>query len=168
MRSIVNQHLFPDDEGDLFNFLRLTTQEWQFFTNADALGLPEASPSTVVGATLARDSAIDQWNHWMYRQRDREWFLVHQHHVLDEDYHNEQRGIFLVAGSSVMVVHRCESVLAAIKRCERTILAPNGGLLPTGGVDEEVELHCVLAPPHDDTLKVLPVNVVPNVAIFNH
>lgn len=141
----------PADEDDLFQFLRLTAQEWQFFTYADALGLPEASRSTLVGAALARDSAVDQWNHWMHRQKGRDWFLVHQRHVLEEDYRNEKRGIFLTAGSSVLVVHRCESVLATISRRERKGFAPDGAPMALGQ-EEQVDLHCLLSPPHDDTL----------------
>lgn len=157
----------PADEEDLFQFLRLTAQEWQFFTYADALGLPEASSSTLAGAALARDSAVDQWNRWMHRQRGRDWFLVHQRHTLEEDYYNERRSIFLTAGSSVLVVHRCESVLATVSRRERRAFAPDGAPMALGE-EERVDLHCVLSPPHDDTLKVLPIHVVPNVSVFNH
>ena len=157
----------PADEEDRFRFLRVTAQEWQFFTYADALGFPEASRSTLVGAVLARDSAVDQWNRWMCRQRGRDWFLVHQQHILEEDYRNERRGIFLTAGSSVLVVHRCESVLATVSRRARKAFAPDGAPMVLGE-EEQVDLHCLLSPPHDDTLKVLPINVVPTVSVFNH
>lgn len=159
--------LGPADEADMFSFLRRTTQEWQFFTYADALGLPEATRSTLAGAALARDCAVDQWNRWMHRQIGRDWFQVYQHHTLEEDCRNERRGIFMTAGSSVLVVHRCESVFAAISRRQQPVFAPDGGQVFVRE-EERVDLHCLLSPPHDDTLKVLPVNLVPNVSPFNH
>jgi hypothetical protein len=163
-----DDHLIgPGREGNLYSFLRLTAQEWQFLTYADALGLSEADKTTLAGAALARDSAVDQWNRWMYRQRGRDWFLVHQRHILEEDHRNERRGLFLTAGSSVLVVHRCESVFATVARRERRGLASDGGTVILGE-EEQVDLHCVLSPPHDDTLKVLPVSTVPNVSVFNH
>lgn len=159
--------LGPADEADLYKFLWLTTQEWQFFTYADALGLPEASKSTLAGAALARDCAVDQWNQWMNRQMGRDWFLVYQRHVMEEEYRDERRGLFMTAGSSVLVVHRCESVFATVRRHPQTVFGPDGARVLLRE-DEQVELHCILSPPHDDTLKVLPVNLVPNVSPFNH
>ena len=159
--------LSPENEGDLYWFLRTITQEWQFFRYAEALGFPEVTPSTLKGATLARDQAVEQWNDWMFQRQGREWFQVFQQHTLEEDYRQEGRGIFVTAGPSVLVVHRCESALAIISRHERWVFAPDGKPL-TPWEEEQVTLHCILAPPHDDTLKVLPVSVVPNVSVFNH
>ena len=135
--------------------------------DAGSLGLPEADKSTMTGATIARDCAVDQWNQWMNRQIGSDWFLAYQNHTLEADYQNERKGIFMVAGSNVLVVHRCESIYATVSHHRRTVLDPNGSevLLPD---EEEVHLHCILSPPHDDTLKVLPVNQVSNVTLFNH
>ena len=167
MRYSDDPLLRPADDADLFEFLRRTAQEWQFFTHAESLGLPEATRSTLSGATLARDSAVDQWNRWMHRQRGRDWFLVRQRHTLEQDHFNEKRGVFLTAGDTVLVVHRCESVFATVARRERTVFSSEGKRVNLG-MEEQVDLHCVLSPPHDDTLKVLPIHVVPNVSVFNH
>ncbi len=161
-----NDLLSPAIKKDIYKFLWNTTREWQFFTHAGSLGLPEADKSTLTGATIARDCAVDQWNQWMNRQIGSDWFLAYQNHTLEADYQNERKGIFMVAGSNVLVVHRCESIYATVSRNLRAALDPNGSevLLPD---EEEVDLHCILSPPHDDTLKVLPVNQVSNVTLFN-
>lgn len=167
MRFSVGPTLRPVRDEDLFGFLQRMAQESQFFSYAEALGLPEATRSTVAGAALARDSAVDQWNRWMHGQQGRDWFLVHQRYSLEEDHFSQKRGILLTAGTNVMVIHRCESVLATVTRRERDVFSPDGRKLGVGR-EEQVDLHCVLSPPHEDTLKVLPINVVPSVNVFNH
>lgn len=162
-----NVLLSPDDEGDLYPFLLNITREWQFFFYASAAGLPEADKCTVTGATLARNSAVAQWNDWMNKQEGHEWFLVHQRYTLEEDTWSKKQGVFLTAGSSLLVVHLCVSVLATVSWHEREGFGPNGQPLALGK-EERVDLHCILAPPHDDTLKVLPIPVVPTVKVFNH
>ncbi len=159
--------LNPADEADLYRFLWRITQEWQFYTYAFDLGVPEIGKSTLAGATIARDGAVDQWNQWMNGQIGRDWFLVYQRHTLEEDYQDERRGLFLTEGSNVLLVHRCESVFASVGRHQQTIFSPDGSEVPVRE-DERVDLHCILSPPHEDTLKVLPVNLVPKVTVFNH
>lgn len=160
-------HLYPADERELYPFLFNVTKEWEFFSDAETFGVTNITPATLKGATLARDDAVDMWNRWMMKQMGHEWWLVYQRHQVEEDFFDEEKGVLLTAGIELLKIHRCESVLAAINRDPLFLFGPDGHELPLGD-KEQVELHCTLASPNDDTLKIFPINIVPKVAPFNH
>lgn len=160
-------HLYPADEREMYPFLFNVTKEWEFFADAETLGIPDVTPSTLKGATLVRDEAVEMWNRWMQKQLGRDWWLVYQRYNVEKNFFDEKRGMLLTAGTKLLVVHRCESVLAAINRIPHAFFDPDGRELALGE-KERVELHCILAPPRDDTLKMLPINAVPKVTPFNH
>ena len=160
-------HLYPADEKELYPFLLNVTKEWEFFADAETLGIPDVTPTDVEGITLIRDEAVDMWNRRMMEQMRNDWWLVYQRHQVVEDFVDEEKGVLLTAGTNLLVVHRCESVLAKVNRNSLCFFGPSGEELALGE-KEHVELHCILAPPHDDTLKILPVSIVPKVALFNH
>ncbi len=157
--------LGPVCEEDMFAFLRRVTQEWQFLIYADALGIEAWFDKTLLsGAELALDSAVEQWNHWANQRIHRNWFLVLQRFVLEKPHLNHD-GVFFNAGENLLVVYRCESVVAMVSKCTEFIAGPGG---VGAAVEYELpELHCILAPPHDDTLKVLPISLVPNVQVLD-
>lgn len=157
--------LRPANEEDMFAFLRRVTQEWQFLTYADALGIEGWADKTLrAGAELALDSAVSQWNSWVNQKIKQSWFLVLQQFTLDKPRLNRD-GILFSAGENLLAVYRCESALAIISKQTEVIAAPN----KTGtAVEYELpELHCILAPPHGNTLKVLPINLVQNVQVLD-
>lgn len=46
-------HLYPADERELYPFLFNVTKEWKFFADAETLGIPDVTPATLKGVTLA-------------------------------------------------------------------------------------------------------------------
>ena len=103
----------------------------------------------------------------MNKKVGKDWFLLFQRHTLEEDCRNETKAVYLTAGSNVMAVHRCESIYAMVRHSPWTVSAPDGTEVLVRET-ECVDLHCIMSPPHDDTLRVLPVNVVPNISLFRH
>lgn len=159
--------LRPQNEQELYPFLTRITQEWQFLADAWALEMPGVTASDVSAITSARDEAVDLFNRWMFDLVGQQWFRVIQRYEIPEDTIIKKEGILATAGSKVLVAHHCEEVRAHVCRRDRMLINPNGGEVPIG-VSETVELQCIIAPPRNDELRVLPVEVVPVVSILNH
>ena len=159
--------LYPQNEKELYPFLFRITQEWQFLADAWTLEMPGVTISDMSAITSVRDKAISLFNKWMLNMTGRQWFRVIQRYELTEDVEIKQAGILVSAGDKVLVAHCCEQVLAHACATDRTLVDPNGDEIPIG-VSETVELHCVIAPPRNDELRVLPLGVVPAVSVFNH
>ncbi len=159
--------LCPQDERELYPFLARVTQEWQFIADAWTLEMPGVTASDVSAIASARDEAMDLFNEWMVGLAGQEWFRVIQRYELKEDARIEREGVLATAGDKVLVAHYCEQVLAHTRITDRVLINPNGDEIPAG-VSETVVLHCVIAPPRNDELRVLPLGAVPAVSIFNH
>lgn len=169
MRRLGNDRvqMYPEDERDLYPFLFRITQEWQFLADAWTLEIPGVTASNVSTVASARDEAINLFNEWMFGLVGQQWFRVIQRCEFEKDIEIKRKGILATAGDKVLVAHHCEQVLAHTRTTDRILIDPNGDEIPIG-VSEIVELQCVIAPPHNDELRVLPLGVVPAVSIFNH
>ena len=159
--------MYPENKQELYPFLFRITQEWQFLADAFTLEIPGVKASDVSAIASARDEAVSLFNEWMLNMVGQQWFRVVQRYEPEDDMSSGQEILLVAGGDRIMVVHRCEQVMAHINNTNRTLFDPNGNEIPAG-VSETVELHCVIAPPRNDELRVLPLEVVPTVFVFNH
>jgi hypothetical protein len=157
--------LFPEDERELFRFLFRINQEWKFLLDAFALEIPGYYSRDIAAITSARDKAIELFNSHTESLAGKEWFRVTQR--CSQEELQEQDRLAITAKEYILLLHRCEHVLVNISKTERTIYDAVGNEISYGEL-EGLELHCILAPPKNDTLKVLPLEKVTNVYIFNH
>ena len=159
--------LRPQNEQELYPFLARITQEWQFLADAWALEMPGVTASDVSAVANVRNEAVDLFNRWIAGLTGQQWFRVIQRYETQEDTVIKQKMILVTAGSRILVEHCCEQVKAHIRRRDRTLISPDGGEVPIRA-SETVELQCIIAPPRNDELRVLPLGVVPAVSVFNH
>ncbi|MBU2575803.1 hypothetical protein KKF64_01820 [Patescibacteria group bacterium] len=159
--------LRPTDDADLYPFLVRITQEWRFLSQMQLFEMTDITDNQMSAVTSARDRAVDLFNEKMLELWDKEWMCVFQHHEITDDTFDSHHNVALTAGTKIMVVHRCQGVMAHIETQEKVITSPHGKdvvLFET----QEVNLHCAIAPPRDDEFRVLPLSVVPTIRIFEH
>ncbi len=157
--------LFPEDERELFRFLFRINQEWKFLLYAFALEIPGYYSRDITAITSTRDKAIELFNSHTESLAGKEWFSVTQR-CSQEELQEDDR-LAITAKEYLLLLHRCEHVLVNISKNECAIFDAVGNEI-TYGETEDLELHCIMAPPNNDTLRVLPIEKVTNVDIFKH
>jgi hypothetical protein len=158
--------LHPSDDAGLFQFLLKTVQEWQFLLHMSQVGQLDPTDSRLKGATLIRNDAVDMWNEWMASKMGHEWFRVTRRVVLDDDFVQPEKDIYLTAGEHVLTTRHCEGVMAATIIDENILVQGPSGSKQLLFEEEKVELQCV-SPPPENRLNIIPFHEAVNVEVLD-